>query len=97
MMTVTREELRTVPAFGDLPDEQLDWFLANATAEQLAPGKVYVRAGEPADHMVVVVEGELSARFADGSDTVFDSPAGSVVGVLPFSRMKVFPSSHRGS
>ena len=63
MPNVTREELRTVAVFHDLPDDQLDWFLEHATEVRFAPGEIYVRAGDPADKMMVVLEGELQARF----------------------------------
>ena len=93
MDSITRDELRTVPVFRDLPDEQLDWFLEHSTEQHLAPGEVYVRAGDPADKMMVVVEGELQARYGAQPDNVFTTVAGSVSGILPFSRMTVFPAN----
>ncbi|MGC2111781.1 MAG: ATP-binding protein [Candidatus Korobacteraceae bacterium] len=95
MPGVTREELRTVAVFHDLPDDQLDWFLEHSTEIRLAPGDVYVRAGDPADRMVVVLEGELQARFEAAPDQVFTTEAGSVSGTLPYSRMTVFPANGR--
>jgi len=94
-MAVTRDELRAVPAFSDLPDEQLDWFLANAKEVRLEPGEAYVRAGDPADRMLVVVEGELEAQLVGPSQNVFQTPAGAVTGVLPYSRMTKFPANGR--
>jgi signal transduction histidine kinase len=95
MPNVTREELRTVAVFRDLPNEQLDWFLAQSTEVRFATGDVYVRAGDPADRMMVVLEGELTARFPGPSENVFTVEAGAVTGILPFSRMKVFPANGR--
>ena len=92
MPDVTRDELRTVAVFRDLPDDQLDWFLAQSTELRLAPGEAYVRAGDPADRMIVVLEGELTARFAGSSETVYTTEAGTVSGILPYSRMTVFPA-----
>ena len=46
MSNVTREELRTVEVFHDLPDEQLDWFLEHSTEVRMQPGEIYVRAGD---------------------------------------------------
>lgn len=63
MANVTREELRTVGVFHDLPDEQLDWFLEHSTEVRLQPGEIYVRAGDIADKMIVVVEGELAGTI----------------------------------
>jgi len=95
MANVTRDELRTVGVFHDLPDEQLDWFLEHATEQRLAAGEIYVRPGEPADRMLVVLEGELQARFEGPDEAVFVTPVGTVSGVLPFSRMTVFPALGR--
>jgi signal transduction histidine kinase len=94
-MGVTREELRTVEVFHDLPGDQLDWFLAHSSEERFAPGDVYVNAGDPADKMMVVLEGELQVRRDDAPDAVFNIPAKSVSGILPFSRMKIFPGTGR--
>src|SRR5271165_7187365 len=95
MASVSRDDLRTVGVFHDLPDEQLDWFLEHATEVRLAPGDVYVRAGDPADKMMVLLEGELQARLVDPSDAVFTTMAGTVSGILPYSRMTVFPANGR--
>ncbi len=95
MSNVTREELRTVEVFHDLPDEQLDWFLEHATEARMQPGEIYVRAGDVADKMIVVLEGELQARFEGANENVFTTQAGAVSGVLPYSRMKVFPANGR--
>src|SRR5271157_725614 len=95
MAGVTRDELRTVGVFHDLPDEQLDWFLEHATEMHLAAGEMHFRAGDPADRMVVLLEGELQARFDDPGKTMFTTVAGTVTGILPYSRMTVFPANSR--
>src|ERR1039457_5259236 len=95
MSNVTRDELRRVEVFHDLPDEQLDWFLEHATEIRLQPGEIYVRVGDTADKMIVLLEGELQARFEGANENVFTTHAGTVSGVLPYSRMKVFPATGR--
>src|SRR5208337_3698650 len=95
MPNVSRDELRTVAVFHDLPDEQLDWFLDHATEVRLAPGEVYIRTNEPADRMIVLLQGELQVQLEGSNENVFTSPAGTVTGVLPYSRMKVFPGTGR--
>ena len=92
-MPITRDELRTVDVFHDLPDDQLDWFLEHASESHLRAGEVYVHSGDPADRMVVVIDGELQARIDGPDETVFTTPAGSVSGSLPYSRMMVFPAT----
>src|SRR5271165_372578 len=95
MANVTRDDLRKVAVFQDLPEEQLDWFLEHATELRLAPGEIYIRAGEPADRMMVVLEGELQIRVEGSNENVFSIAAGAVTGLLPFSRMTVFPGTGR--
>src|SRR5271166_841860 len=95
MPDVTRDDLRKVTVFQDLPDEQLDWFLEHATELRLAPGEIYVRTGEPANRMMLVLEGELQVRFEGSSENVFTTHAGAVTGLLPYSRMTVFPGTGR--
>jgi len=88
---VEPSELRRVPIFADLPDDQLVWFLSQSQELMLKAGDVYTRQGDPADAMFVVLEGQLQARGEIGGETfIFPINAGSITGVLPFSRMKQF-------
>jgi signal transduction histidine kinase len=89
-------ELRGVPAFADLPDDQLTWFLSQTQELRLKAGETYSRQGDPADAMFVLLEGQLQARGEIGGETfVFSINAGNITGVLPFSRMKQFTVSGR--
>ncbi len=88
---VENAELRSVPVFVDLPDDQIAWFIGQAQELRLKAGEVYARQGDPADAMFVILEGHLQARGELGGESVvFDLKAGDVTGVLPFSRMKQF-------
>jgi len=88
---VDKSELRRVPAFADLPDDQLDWFLGHTQEMHLAVGEIYVRVGDPAEWMYVLLEGQFQFRGEFGGETIMvSSKAGDVTGVLPFSRMKQF-------
>jgi signal transduction histidine kinase len=93
---VEKSELLRVPAFADLPDEQIAWFISQSEEVRLKPGDINIREGDPADAMFVVLEGQLQAQGEIGGDTVVVSiKAGDVTGLLPFSRMKQFPVSSR--
>ena len=88
---VDKSELRAVPAFADLPDDQLDWFLSHAQEMHLAAGETYIRAGDPADWMFVILEGQMQFRGEFGGETIMITiKPGEVTGMLPFSRMKQF-------
>ncbi len=89
-------ELLRVPAFEGLPDDQIEWFLSQAPELTLKPGEVYVRQGDPADAMGVVLQGQLEARGDFGGETVvFPMNEGNVIGLLPFSRMKNYTVTGR--
>ncbi len=91
-----KSELLRVPAFADLPDEQIAWFISQSIEVRLKAGDTNIREGDPADTMFVVLEGQLQAQGEIGGETVVISiNPGDVTGVLPFSRMKQFPVSSR--
>jgi len=86
---IDKSELRRIPTFDGLPDDQLDWFISQTEEIRLKPGDVYLQLGDLASSMVVILEGELQARGdINGETFVIPFAAGSVTGVLPFSRMK---------
>src|SRR6201988_967687 len=93
---VDKTELLHVPAFADLPDDQIAWFLSQAQEMNLKAGEVYARQGDPADAMFVILEGQLQGRGELGGETfIFNLEPGDVTGVLPFSRMKQFTVTGR--
>jgi signal transduction histidine kinase len=84
-------ELKRVPAFADLPDEQIGWFIGQTEELRFKAGDALINAGEPADAMFVLLEGQLQARGEIGGETmIITVDAGNVTGRLPFSRMKTF-------
>jgi signal transduction histidine kinase len=93
---VDKSELLRVPAFADLPDDQLDWFISQSQELHLKAGESYSRQGDPADAMFVILEGHTQGRGEiNGETIVFDLEPGDVTGVLPFSRMKQFTVGQR--
>jgi signal transduction histidine kinase len=93
---VEKSQLLRVPAFADLPDDQLDWFISQAQELNLKAGDTYARQGDPADAMFVILAGQLQGRGELAGDTfIFDLEPGDVTGILPFSRMKQFTVSGR--
>jgi len=93
---IEKSELVRVPAFADLPDDQIVWFLSHSQEMHVKAGETYVRQGEPADSMFVILEGQFQWRGEFGGETVILSgKPGDVTGVLPFSRMKQFTVTGR--
>jgi signal transduction histidine kinase len=88
---VDKSELLRVPAFADLPDDQIAWFISQSRELHLKAGDTYSRQGDPADAMFVILEGHLQGRGELGGEIIiFDLEPGDVTGLLPFSRMKQF-------
>ena len=93
--------LRGVGIFSDLPEEQLRWFVEHARERRLAPGEVLARRGDPPEWMSVYLEGEAhGVRDDEMSDGyVYIARAGDplteVGGMLPYSRMREYPSTIR--
>jgi C4-dicarboxylate-specific signal transduction histidine kinase len=85
------EELRKNPVFADQPEEHLAWLAEQGKEIRLEPGEMMFPAGAPADRFFVFFEGEIQGRR--GGAPAFFARAGDVTGMLPYSRMKEFPSS----
>jgi len=94
------EALRRVHVFADLPEDQLMWFADNVKERRLAAGDVLFVKGDPADWMLIFLEGEAHA-YPDESihDEIFivraGDPVTEVSGMLPFSRMTTFTVTGR--
>jgi signal transduction histidine kinase len=88
---VEKSELLRIPAFADLPDDQVAWFISQSQEVPLKAGDTYARQGDPADAMFVILEGQFQWRGElGGQPIVFSSKPGDITGILPFSRMKQF-------
>jgi signal transduction histidine kinase len=86
---VEPSELLRVPAFADLPQDQIAWFISRCVELRLKPGEILSNQGDPADWMLVILDGEFQGRGELGGETIVLSlKAGQVTGRLPFSRMK---------
>jgi len=87
------EALRRVEVFADLPEDQLEWFLDNSDERVLEAGEIFFRKEDPADTMIVYLEGEVHASRDENALDGFvyiaraGDPATEVSGKLPFSRM----------
>ena len=93
---VDKSELLRFPIFANLPGDQVDWFISQSQELRLKAGDTYLRQGDPAESMFVVLEGDLQARGELGGETaVISLKPGDVTGVLPFSRMKLTPVTGR--
>jgi len=100
MATVTEtpliEALRKVPVFEDLTEDQLQWFASNAEDLHFAAGDVVVEGGAPAEVLIVVLAGEIQGKRPAGAG-IYIVGAGSITGLLPYSRLTQFPTTIRAT
>ena len=69
----TIEELRQVPLFEEFDEENLRWVLERGEERRVAAGEINRREGEPAEHLYVILEGDLRImKQSGGGETVID-------------------------
>ncbi|HEY1870516.1 MAG TPA: hypothetical protein VGG71_05620, partial [Chitinophagaceae bacterium] len=97
MEKVTIEELKSVAAFSDLPDEQLQWILDHSDYHEYEDGAQIKKTGDEADVMFILLEGRINFYMDIHGRLVYyfsfanDEQTGGVTGLLPYSRMKTYP------
>jgi len=70
----TLKELRQVPLFEGLTDEQLGEVLEDGSEAFIPAGEVGGREGEPVDHLYVILEGEFRwSKKVDGGEVVMNT------------------------
>jgi signal transduction histidine kinase len=93
---IQASELRRLPLFDGLPDQQIDWFLSQSEEMRLKAGETYAQLSDPADAMFVILEGQCQARGEFGGEAVvIPIETGSATGALPYSRMKQYTVTSR--
>jgi signal transduction histidine kinase len=92
----TLEELRSIDIFKDLETADLEWLSTHMEILEAKAGDLVIRAGDPAEFLFAILSGELRG-VRPGSEQIFVASAGSVTGVLPFSRLTHIPSDVHAS
>ncbi len=87
------DELQAISVFSGLPREGLAWLASQMSVFEMQPGEILVRAGDPADHLVILFRGEVHAERGDGR--IYIMHTGQVTGLLPYSRLTHYPSTAR--
>jgi len=89
-------DLRKITVFSDLTADQLTWLAETFEEVRLAPGEIFVRPGDPAVWLTVILEGEIRLqREDDPNGPIFSAVAGQVTGYLPYSRLTHFAGTGR--
>jgi signal transduction histidine kinase len=87
------DELRSIKDLSDLPEEGLAWLASKMAVTDLEAGEVVIKQGEPADYLTIILRGGLQGERDDGR--VFTAHSGQITGMLPFSRLVVYPTTVR--
>jgi len=82
---VTPDALRQVPLFAKLSDEQLHWLVAQGTEVWLQPGEYHRQEGDPAEHVFVMLEGDVRVTEQVGNQELVLATYGpkTLFGELP--------------
>jgi signal transduction histidine kinase len=97
MNTELAKELKTIPILSDLADDELCWLADHAEVLTAQPGEIVVKENDPADYMIIYLEGETDGRRENlGPDApIYTARAGQITGMLPFSRLTHFTITAR--
>jgi signal transduction histidine kinase len=75
----------------DLPFEDRLWLAKNGREVRAAAGETLFEEGDPAQHMVLIMKGEIHVRRQRGGPmALWIGRTGQMTGILPFSRMKSY-------
>uniref|UniRef100_A0A7V4XRN3 histidine kinase n=1 Tax=Acidobacterium capsulatum TaxID=33075 RepID=A0A7V4XRN3_9BACT len=74
-----------------MSEEEYLWLAENGLERCARAGSILFRAGETADAMTILLQGEIQVhRDHNGPMAIFIGRAGQITGLLPFSRMKTY-------
>jgi signal transduction histidine kinase len=86
------EALRKVGPLNGMTDEEYLWLASNGTERFVDANTTLFQQGEPADHMIILLKGEVQVQRdrSGAAPVLFIGRAGQLTGLLPFSRMKTW-------
>jgi signal transduction histidine kinase len=91
MIDVTVRDLLLIPALGDVPESQLQWFIDESDHYVLQEGESLGKEGEDITGTHIIVYGHLEFYRTQNNAklVVAELVKGAITGTLPFSRAKV--------
>jgi len=86
------EALRKVGPLNGMTEEEYLWLASNGTERFVDANTTLFQQGEPADHMIILLKGEVQVQRdrSGAAPVLFIGRAGQLTGLLPFSRMKTW-------
>ncbi|MGN6616795.1 MAG: ATP-binding protein [Ilyomonas sp.] len=94
MKTPTIEDLKVVPEFHAVPDEQLQWLINQGEAVEVEQGELLFNVGEPVITSYLILDGKMRicAIQAGKQRELRILDPGQATGYLPYSRATVTPA-----
>lgn len=82
------EELKSIPTFENVPEDQLKWLLEKSTCSNYEAGDNLFKKGDPIDTMLIVLKGRFGIKVEQNGEfrTVGNMEAKQISGTLPYSR-----------
>jgi signal transduction histidine kinase len=82
--------LRSILAFKDVPDADLEWMMSHAEVREFNTGDYVFKKGEPIEYCSVVLTGKYSVRLLQEGEwrEYTTNDRGTITGALPYSRLK---------
>lgn len=85
------DAIENIGALQGLPFEDRMWLATHGREACVNAGEVLFEEGAPAEHMVLILKGEIHVRRQHGGPmSLFIGRTGQMTGILPFSRMKSY-------
>ena len=89
--TITADELGQLDLFKEDSRDALEWLAERFEVRCLHAGEQFVKSGDPARELLVLLEGELQFQTDDDRyGSAYILLPGMAAGVLPFSRLTVY-------
>lgn len=92
--TALVERLLQFDALRGIPREEAEWLVRHSEHRAYATGDVVLTSKDESQEMVVQLSGRITVSFGHGAGRrhVAETRAGSITGLLPFSRLKAPPA-----
>jgi signal transduction histidine kinase len=82
------DALEKIAPLQGLPLKEREWLASRGQEIYIRPGEVLFEEGEPAEHLMLILKGELHVRRTrNGPMALFIGRSGQMTGLLPYSRM----------
>lgn len=88
MADIKAKDLQLIEALSLVPEEQLAWFIAESKAQEYQEGEFLFKPEDSLWGTHIIIRGKLEIYFLRQQNkvTIAELPAGSITGILPFSR-----------